>query len=76
MGKIRSILERLFKYQPKKGLISPICTHPNLPEQQQHTNLVVNAKDYCYSCEEHMCLVCSEVHVRNHCHVNRNNYVM
>jgi hypothetical protein len=70
MGLLRNLLSRVIKYKPDPNLVSPICTHPNLPEKQQHTKLVVNAHDHCTSCAQRICLVCSEVHVQNHCKVN------
>lgn len=72
MGKLRNFLAQFIKFQPEPhNKLSPICTHRILPEKQQHTKLVVSANDHCQSCEEKMCLVCSEVHVQQHCVVDR-----
>ena len=67
MGKLRNILSRLIGYKPDQKLIAPICTHPHLPERQHYTKLITNAHDHCRTCQSQMCLVCSEVHVQQHC---------
>jgi hypothetical protein len=66
------MLSRVINYKPTGSLPSPICTHPNLPEKQHYTKLVVNAHDHCRTCETQMCLVCSEVHIQQHCSLQRN----
>jgi hypothetical protein len=71
MGRLRDLLSRLVKYKPAADLPSPICTHRNLPERQQHTKLIANAVDYCHSHKEKMCLVCSDVHEQQHCVLDR-----
>ena len=71
MGKLRELLSHLIRFAPEKKLGGGICTHPNLPEKQHYTKLVVNANDHCRTCEKHICLVCSEVHVQQHCELDR-----
>jgi hypothetical protein len=73
MGKLRNLLSRFIKFKPDpdRDLPSPVCTHPHLPEKQQHTKLIANSVDKCLSHNQKMCLVCSEVHVQQHCHVDR-----
>jgi len=52
MGKLRNFLTKLIKYTPTpEKQRAPICTHPNLPEKQHYTKLVVNANDYCRTCQ-------------------------
>ena len=71
MGRLRNLLSRLINYKPAPSLTSPICTHPNLPEKQHYTKLIANAHDHCRSCEQQICLVCSEVHIQQHCTLDR-----
>ncbi len=59
------------RFQPAPSLTTPICTHPRLPEKQHYTKLIVHAHDHCRTCQEQMCLVCSETHLQQHCHLNR-----
>jgi hypothetical protein len=71
MGKLRQLLSRLIDYSPPTDLTAPICTHPSLPEKQHYTKLITNAHDQCRTCQQQMCLVCSEVHVQQHCTLDR-----
>ena len=65
---IRSILRTNNKPHPR----NEVCTHKktNISQDQINKSLIFLSQDHCKSCNEHMCNICSDSHIIDHCHLS------
>ena len=66
-------MQRIFKSLfPKKDPEIPhlkLCPHHSIPDLKKSTVVptLPYSTDFCKSCHEHICHVCSDQHVQQHC---------
>lgn len=69
---MRKFISGLFGATPRTLTICSKHDPKNMKDFDPTSNPVPYAKDYCHSCNDQICHVCSENHVHSHCDVECN----